>query len=181
MLLGRMIYYYLPSRSVFGIQATSLTKIFVLCDITAFILQAAGGSMASQGPTESQSQINRGLHIYMGGIGFQQLTILIFSLLAARLHYHLLQLEKNGVLAEMGKEKGWKKLLYTLYASLTWISVSLHFFQIPEYLLLTLNPRSALFSGSLNFLLQVTLAIFQTKKPYSTASTPFPCLLICTY
>jgi len=123
MLLGRMIYFYLPSRSIFGIRATSLTKIFVFFDITAFIVQAVGGTMASTGPGESQSAIDLGLHIYMGGIGFQQLAILAFSAMAVQLHVHLVQLEKNGTLAEVGKERGWRRLLYALYASLICITV----------------------------------------------------------
>jgi len=125
MLLGRMIYFYLPSRSIFGIRATSLTKIFVLLDITAFIVQGVGGTMASSGPHESQSAINRGLHIYMGGIGFQQLAILVFSSMAVQLHVQLAQLERDGALAEAGKERGWRRLLYALYVSLTCITVSL--------------------------------------------------------
>lgn len=124
MLLGRMIYYYLPSRSIFGIRATSLTKIFVLFDITAFIVQAVGGTMASNGPSESQSSIDLGLHIYMGGIGFQQLALLVFSSMAVKLHVDLLQLDRNGTLAEVGKKRGWRKLLYALYASLIFITVS---------------------------------------------------------
>jgi len=124
MLLGRMIHFYLPSRSIFGIRATSLTKIFVFFDVAAFIVQAVGGSMASSGPGESQSAIDLGLHIYMGGIGFQQLAILVFSAMAIQLRVQLLQLEKNGTLAEVGKEKGWRKLLYSLYASLICITVS---------------------------------------------------------
>ncbi|KAF8962444.1 RTA1 like protein-domain-containing protein [Flammula alnicola] len=132
MLLGRMIYFYLPSRSIFGISAMSLTKIFVLADVTAFLVQAVGGSMASNGPSESQSAINLGLHIYMGGIGLQQLAILVFSSLAVRLHLHLVQLERNGALAEAGRERGWRRLLYTLYASLTCITIRI-IFRLIEY------------------------------------------------
>ena len=123
MLLGRMVYFYLPSQSIFGIRATSLTKIFVVFDITAFIVQAVGGTMASTGPGESQSAIDLGLHIYMGGIGFQQLAILVFSAMAVQLHVHLARLEKDGTLAEVGKERGWRRLLYALYASLICITV----------------------------------------------------------
>ena len=79
--------------------------------------------MASTGPGESQSAIDLGLHIYMGGIGFQQLAILAFSAMAVQLHVHLVQLEKNGTLAEVGKERGWRRLLYALYASLICITV----------------------------------------------------------
>jgi hypothetical protein len=132
MILGRMVYFYLPSRSIFRIRATSLTKIFVVVDITAFLVQATGGVMASSGPGESQSAVNRGLHIYMGGLGLQQLAILVFSSMVVRLHVDLVQLERSGALAEAGKERGWKKLVYTLYASLTFITIRI-IFRLIEY------------------------------------------------
>ena len=124
MLLGRMIYYYIPNRSVFRVPATALTKIFVFFDVIAFLIQVTGGVMASSGPGASQSTINLGLHIYMGGIALQQFAILIFSSLAVRLHMHLIKLDREGQLWQAGKEKGWRKLMYTLYASLTFITVS---------------------------------------------------------
>ncbi|KDR72280.1 hypothetical protein GALMADRAFT_126499 [Galerina marginata CBS 339.88] len=124
MLLGRMIYYYIPSHSVFKIPATSLTKIFVLLDIVSFLVQATGGSMASG---DSSSAVTLGLNIYMGGIGLQQLAILVFSSLVVRMHMHLLRLEKSGELAGAGKERGWRKLLFTLYGSLTCITIRIIF------------------------------------------------------
>ncbi|KAF8904711.1 RTA1 like protein-domain-containing protein [Gymnopilus junonius] len=118
MLLGRMICFYLPSRAIFHIPATRLTKLFVFFDVVAFLVQVTGGVMASSGPDESQSAINLGLHIYMGGIGLQQFAILVFTSLAVGLHVELLKMEKEGSLWHRGKEKGWRKLVYTLYASL---------------------------------------------------------------
>lgn len=45
-------YYHYPpesKRHLFGIPITAMTKIFVWADAVAFLVQAAGGSMASPG------------------------------------------------------------------------------------------------------------------------------------
>ena len=55
----------------------------------------------------------------MGGIGIQQFFVLMFLALAVRFHMQMLELERRQVARE-----GWRKMLYTLYASLGLISVS---------------------------------------------------------
>ena len=42
MVLGRMIYFFVPEQQVWGIKGIKLTKIFVWLDILSFLTQAAG-------------------------------------------------------------------------------------------------------------------------------------------
>jgi hypothetical protein len=42
MVLGRMIYFFLPEQQVWGIKGIKLTKIFVWLDVLSFLTQAAG-------------------------------------------------------------------------------------------------------------------------------------------
>jgi RTA1 like protein len=131
MLLGRMVYYFLPEQKIFGIHATRFATYFVTMDVSSFIVQAIGASILSQGSTESTSTLNLGLHIYMGGVGVQEAFILCFLCLAIRFHRRMRDLERQGVLEEKGKLK-WRRLLYTLYISLTLITIRI-IFRLVQY------------------------------------------------
>jgi len=131
MLLGRMIHYFLPEKKVLGLSAIKFARYFVILDISTFIIQAIGGSILSQGANEATKTINLGLHIYMGGIGLQELFILCFLGMAIKFHFRMLELERDGTLEQKGRRK-WRALLYTLYASLTFISIRI-IFRLVQY------------------------------------------------
>lgn len=76
MTLGRMIYYFHPSRAILGIPAVAIAAVFVFLDIASFVIQLVGGGMAN--PSASPEKQQLGIHIYMGGIACQQLMIVIF-------------------------------------------------------------------------------------------------------
>ncbi|OAP59237.1 hypothetical protein AYL99_06535 [Fonsecaea erecta] len=82
MLLGRMIHFFLPKGEdrVFKIRARAITRMFVAFDITAFLIQAVGGTMT--GPGASASVQKTGLNIYTGGVGVQLFFLVIFVSLA---------------------------------------------------------------------------------------------------
>ncbi|KAK4944214.1 hypothetical protein LTR10_016327 [Elasticomyces elasticus] len=80
MLLGCMIHFFLESDRVFKIKARLITRMFVLFDITAFLIQATGGTMT--GPSSSTSTQNLGLDIYTAGVGVQLGFLVIFVSLA---------------------------------------------------------------------------------------------------
>jgi hypothetical protein len=72
------------------------------------------------GPTSPEDQVMKGIHVYMGGIGLQQFFVFVFLGLAAKFHTEMLVLDRIG----QGK-RGWKRLLFTLYTSLGFITVSI--------------------------------------------------------
>ena len=113
-----MIHLYLPTHSIFSIPASVLAIAFVTLDFISFVIQIVGGSYA--GPTAPMAQQLKGVHIYMGGIGLQQFFIFIFMGLGVKFHREMLWLERMG-----NAKDGWKRLLFTLYASLGFITVSL--------------------------------------------------------
>lgn len=172
MVLGRMIYFFLPERVIFGIKAASVAKHFVLMDIASFTVQVVGGVMLSM--NASPSTTLDGTHVYMGGVGMQECFILCFMALAITFHRRMLVLESRG---ETTGRTGWKKLLITLYVVLTLITVSsLAFFhfalivsicspcsisclsgranmchvRLPAYMLTGVRRRSALYIASSN-------------------------------
>ena len=124
MVMGRMVYNFTPTASVFKVKAWRFGLIFVLLDVAAFLVQAAGAVLASS--TGNPNLPMTGIHVYMGGIGFQQLCIFLFLALAVRFHRKVrLQLaspeRSNGLM-----------LLYIEYAVVFLITVRI-IFRLIEY------------------------------------------------
>lgn len=147
MVLGRMIHLFLGNDRVFGIRARKITLIFVLFDITAFIVQCAGGSMMSG--KQTQSTLHIGLGIYCGGIGLQLLAILIFIAISIRFRkqvqrqalppaYSLEEPDKESCLDTDSTPPQWNKpgsrLLYALWVALGCI-IFRNIYRLIEYTL----------------------------------------------
>jgi hypothetical protein len=122
MTLGRMVYYFTPSRSVLRIPAVTLAAIFVGLDIVSFIVQLIGGSMA--GPGSPPDQQLHAVHIYMGGIGLQEFFIVLFVGLCVVFQRDMAKIDaapSKGVVNFV--KKPWASLLCTLYFSLAMITI----------------------------------------------------------
>ncbi|KAF3483815.1 RTA1 domain-containing protein [Arthroderma uncinatum] len=115
MVLGRMVHFFLPDQRCFGISARKLTVIFVCLDIVAFLTQGASSSLLN---SDSANSIKIGINLYMGGIGLQELFILIFVGLAIRFQKKMTIVEKTDC-----PQYAWRPLLYTVYTSLLLITI----------------------------------------------------------
>ncbi|KUJ13210.1 RTA1-domain-containing protein [Mollisia scopiformis] len=127
MILGRMVHFFLPSKSLLHIPGSRFSRYFVWLDIIAFLVQLGGGMIVS-GTNVKPSTFHLGIHIYMGGIGLQQFFICVFTGLAIMFHREMLKLERSGQFVE----KGWKRLLFTLYGSLALITLRI-IYRLVEY------------------------------------------------
>lgn len=125
MIMGRMVYNFLPDQQLFKTKAWRFTMYFVILDMVAFFIQVIGASAAS-GTDISKSQIMTGLHIYMGGVGFQEFFILVFLYIAVRFQLRVLR-ESTPDQQVRGL-----RLLYVLYAALILITVRI-IFRLIEY------------------------------------------------
>jgi len=125
MVVGRMVYNFLPNHKLGGIKAWRFGMLFVILDIVAFLVQLFGASTAS-GTNIKRSQIMMGLHIYMGGVGFQELFIIMFSGLLVRFH---LRLRREMPVNEQAQPL---RLLYVVYAALVLITIRI-IFRLIEY------------------------------------------------
>ena len=125
MCLGRLVHMFLGpneiDRHVLKIPARRFTLIFVLLDVTAFLIQAIGGVMASV-QSNSTSRIELGFHIYEGGIGFQQAVIIGFSSLAIRFHLKLRTVEPRSE-DSLSVPRRARSLIYALYTALSLITI----------------------------------------------------------
>ncbi|KFA74033.1 hypothetical protein S40288_05177 [Stachybotrys chartarum IBT 40288] len=121
MTLGRMIYFFHPSRSLFRVPATTVAAVFVLLDVCSFVIQLIGGGMAS--PSATPQDLERGLNIYMGGIGLQQFFIVVFSLLCIAFQSQMLSRSPGKIQAWGFVGTSWGPLLCVLYLSLVFVSI----------------------------------------------------------
>jgi len=121
MTAGRMIWYFLPEKRIYRVRATSLTKYFVWADVVTFLVQASGGSLLS---SDDPKVMKVGQNVYMAGTGLQQLFIVLFTILMARFHVRMKEVEQSGYNSRQGVS--WQRLLYTIYAVLVLITVSVY-------------------------------------------------------
>ncbi|KAL2065415.1 hypothetical protein VTL71DRAFT_3085 [Oculimacula yallundae] len=81
MLLGRMVTFYLPDDKLAGIRGSKMGVIFVCFDIISFVVQIGGGLISL---SKTAKTANLGLHVYTGGVIFQQLLIICFLALTVK-------------------------------------------------------------------------------------------------
>jgi signal transduction histidine kinase len=120
MVMGRMIYFFIPAKSIFHIKGIKIAKIFVWLDVLSFLTQVGGGVMIS--PGNSPSTLMMGIHIYMGGIGFQEFCILIFTAIAVKFFLEMRALSAKNQILDV-KPDTWRNLLFVLFAVLALITV----------------------------------------------------------
>ncbi|KAF7587594.1 hypothetical protein BBP40_007014 [Aspergillus hancockii] len=129
MTLGRLIFFFIPEKRLGGISAQSYGLLFVWLDIFSFLVQLAGAGM-STGTDVPTSRVMLGLHIYMGGIGLQELFVLIFAGFTMHLHRKIMILEREGALDAEQMKKGpasWRWLFYAMYIALVMITIRIIF------------------------------------------------------
>jgi RTA1 like protein len=136
MLLGRMVQFFLDDRRVYRIKAKNFTWIFVSLDIATFVVQAIGGLEAN---SKDVATAKTGLHVYMGGIGFQETVIIAFTCMAYRFQRKLAQQERQyseagqGIsMTEFRSPQQARKLLYLVYTALGLITLRI-IFRLIEY------------------------------------------------
>jgi hypothetical protein len=136
MTLGRLIYFFIPEKRLGGISAKRYGLLFVWLDIFSFIVQVGGASI-STGTDVPTKRVMLGLHIYMGGIGLQELFVLIFTGFMIHLHRKIAHMEREGTLGTEQLKKGpasWRWLFYAMYIALGMITVSISPFPFSAHL-----------------------------------------------
>jgi hypothetical protein len=93
--------------------------------------KVGGGVMIS--PGNSPSTVMTGIHIYMGGIGLQQASILVFTSIGFGFYLNMKKQERdlagdgNPTQILDGRHRSWRPLLYVLFASLVLITTRIIF------------------------------------------------------
>jgi hypothetical protein len=115
MLLGRLIDFFVPEKSVGGIYSRRIALIFVWADVMTFIIQLSGAVMVSI--PESSAANGIGKSVYMGGVGLQQASLFSFFLLAILFHRRV----RSGFIAS--RDIPWHPILYALYSVVILITI----------------------------------------------------------
>ncbi|KAB8293843.1 hypothetical protein EYC80_009324 [Monilinia laxa] len=110
MVLGRMIYFFVPDQKVWGIKGIQIAKIFVWLDVISFITQLAGGVLIS--PGADQNILRTGIHIYMGAIAIKFMFVM-------QQRERSIGVSANQILDQ--RHRGLRSLLYIMFASLALI------------------------------------------------------------
>lgn len=128
MVLGRMIYFFVPTQKIWGIKGIKIAKIFVWLDVASFMTQLGGGVLIE--PDQDPKTLMLGIHIYMGGIGFQEACILLFTAIALKFFFVMKNQERariTGTQVLDGRPTSWRPLLFTLFTSLILITIRIIF------------------------------------------------------
>ncbi|OZJ01584.1 hypothetical protein BZG36_05540, partial [Bifiguratus adelaidae] len=126
-IVGRMIHFYMPDHQVAGIKGERVAMIFVLADISSFIVQLGGALIATgTGNNVSYNQTMTGLHVYTAGICYQEAVIIAVIVL---LILFQLRLKHQSAL---GDKQSAYRLLIVLYSALTLITWRIAY-RIVEY------------------------------------------------
>ncbi|KFY89858.1 hypothetical protein V500_05422 [Pseudogymnoascus sp. VKM F-4518 (FW-2643)] len=116
MVMGRMVWNYIPDAKLYRITAWRFSAYFVIFDVIALIIQVAGAASSAA------------IHIYMGGVGFQQFFILLFLFFAIKFYQTILQQVRQSVKGASSA----LPLLYAIYAVLSLITIRI-IFRLCEY------------------------------------------------
>ncbi|EXJ85588.1 hypothetical protein A1O1_05953 [Capronia coronata CBS 617.96] len=123
MVFARIVHFFAPTRKVWKISPSIMAFVFVTLDITSFIIQLIGGGMAGPGATPEAQQ--KGVHIYMGGIGLQEFFIVCFMVLVIKFHLEQTKAQRSGLVTEA--KVRWRWILYALYICLLAITARIIF------------------------------------------------------
>ncbi|KAL1862604.1 hypothetical protein VTK73DRAFT_6731 [Phialemonium thermophilum] len=161
MVFGRAVWSYRDDGRVWGLSARLFGIVFVALDIVALIIQVLGAVQAAQ-QHAPQHKVLLGLHVYMGGVGLQQLFILVFCLFSIKMFVDL----RKGL---GGKGEGPKAqlLLVVLLTALALITLRI-VFRLGEYSqgLDSSIPRHEAFQYCLDSLpMLIALVLFNIIHP----------------
>ncbi|RAL13893.1 RTA1 domain-containing protein [Aspergillus homomorphus CBS 101889] len=125
MVMGRMVWNFTDDARVLRVRPWHFGFFFVVLDIMHGFQLFVYGAAQAAGNNVSYDTEMTGLHIYMAGVGVQQLFVLMFVVCAVAFHRKIL-------LQERPDAKKALLLLYVLYACLALITMRI-IFRLCEY------------------------------------------------
>ncbi|KAL0568149.1 hypothetical protein V5O48_013843 [Marasmius crinis-equi] len=127
MVFGRLVYYFVPEKRVGKFNARTIARGFVLLDWCIGGLQGAGSAIANIGPGNPDlipdgnpiKNLNRiGVILFLTGLAFQQLGVLVFSGVAIYVHLKLQDMKNQRDY----RPTDWRKIIWPLYGAVSLIT-----------------------------------------------------------
>ncbi|KAI1098456.1 RTA1 like protein [Jackrogersella minutella] len=128
MILGRLVV-HLEAESYSMIKPRWLTKFFVLGDVISFFAQGGGGGLLTQ--AKNETDVRRGEHVIVGGLGIQILFFSFFMIVTFVFHRRISTKPTRRALT---LTTPWRKLIIVLYISSCLIMVR-SVYRVAEYVL----------------------------------------------
>jgi hypothetical protein len=85
--LSRLIPLYDPTHTLTRFAPKTYTYLFLGADFFSLVLQAIGGALSAEASTSGEEWT--GIHVMIAGLGFQVLSLAIFSLLCAEFAFRV--------------------------------------------------------------------------------------------
>ncbi|KAH7369497.1 RTA1 like protein-domain-containing protein [Rhexocercosporidium sp. MPI-PUGE-AT-0058] len=123
MVLGRMVFFFLENKRLYGVKAERMALVFVLLDLASFAIQFAGGLLTI---SKNFQTLQTGLRIYTAGVALQEFFILCFLFLVWTFQRRL---SRECVPEKIRKARG---LLWVVYVVLGLITFRI-LFRIIEF------------------------------------------------
>ncbi|PYH89603.1 RTA1-domain-containing protein [Aspergillus ellipticus CBS 707.79] len=168
MILGRIIRVTKgDSRSL--IPARSVTRIFVIVDVVAFLAQAGGGGILAQATTTSRQHLGNG--IIIGGLLVQIIFFALFILVSVIFH---LRMRRDPTRRGRKTHVKWHRFLIVLYITNVLI-LTRCVFRVIEFAQGTNGTLQSheiwlyIFDGLLMFLVMIILLIYHPSRLLTTA------------
>ncbi|PLN80227.1 RTA1 like protein [Aspergillus taichungensis] len=168
MTLGRLIR-YLGAESQSLIPTKWLTKIFLVGDVVAFLMQAAGGGIMASGTIKA---MDTGENITIAGLCVQLLFFSVFIITSAVSH---LRIRKNPTPTSLEvtsmdwRKTTWKTIMLVLYTSSVLILIR-SVFRLVEYVqgnagyLISHEVFMYVFDSMLMFLTMIVMSVYHPSK-----------------
>jgi hypothetical protein len=156
MTLGRMVWFFDETKRLAGLSPKRFGQLFVGLDVISFIIQAIGAVITSSNNV-SQSTLEMGIHIYMGGIGLQQFFIIGFTTALVALHRRLIRQERRSIMMHRlyNGTLPWRWLFYGMYFALVMITVRI-IYRLVEFAPGTSTSNTLITHESYEYVLDAT-------------------------
>ncbi|KAL5906807.1 hypothetical protein ACKVV1_011211 [Pyricularia oryzae] len=135
MTFARQVWYWTPDQRLFMLSAHVLSKVFVLADVLAFVLQFLGAALVTNHKAKTPEEIRRGAILHLAGLSLQLTVTAIFLVLMAAWHLKMIayeaeraHLDPYGDCSPEGPiRRSWKFLHAAMYIAVLLIAIRLCF------------------------------------------------------
>ncbi|KAI6351941.1 hypothetical protein MCOR25_009657 [Pyricularia grisea] len=157
MTFARQVWYWTPDQRLFMFSAHVLSKVFVLADVVAFILQFLGAALVTNHKAKTPEEIRRGAILHLTGLSLQLAVTIVFLALMAAWHLKMIayeaeraHLDPYGDFTHKGPmRRSWKFLHAAMYIAVLLITVRLSFRLAESGQILFGNARGGLASSQI--------------------------------
>lgn len=135
MTFARQVWYWTPDQKLFMFNAHLLSKLFVLAEVLAFVLQFLGAALVTNHKAKTAKEMRRGAIFHLAGLSLQLVVTTVFIALMAAWHIKMAAYEagraQDSIYGNDAPEgpvrRSWKAIHTTIYVVVLLVAVRLCF------------------------------------------------------